>query len=132
MIAEPPIIPRKEVIMAEVVTRLPLSLDDIMTLASDKQIGASVELATRKIIEKTGTGGKEAYLLSADFRFRINNESYMVSIPYLVGEQAETPEVAVANRKIANSRLRRDYRRLHSAGIEIDPRYFEEFVASRS
>ena len=113
--------------MAEIATRVPLSLDDIMSIAAGKQVNAAVEPVTIEIIEKTtATEGRERYLLSADFHFQIDGESYLVSIPYTMGEHDEPPEVATAVRKIANSRLRRDCGRLHQAGIEMEPRYFEE------
>jgi hypothetical protein len=123
--------------MTEPITRLPLSLDEIFTIAGGRQTRGTVELTSRHIIEKpnsyTGTTTERAgYLLTADFSLQIEEESYLVAKPYVFGYEAEIPEVTVANRKIANGRLRRDYRRLHQAGFRIEPRYFEELVAAIS
>jgi hypothetical protein len=123
--------------MAEPITRLPLSLDEIFAIAAGRPARGTVELTTRYIIEKphsdSGTTIERAgYLLTAEFSVQIGDESYLVAKPYVFGYEAEIPEVTVANRKIANGRLRRDYRRLHQAGFGIEPRYFEELVAAIS
>lgn len=120
--------------MVETATRLPLSLDEIFTIARGKPTDCSVELAEQRIIELSGPGaepaaGRQGYLLAAAFRFRIEGEPYQVLKPYVLGYDDELQEVAVASRKIANGRLRRDYGRLRDAGIEIVPNYFEELRA---
>jgi hypothetical protein len=117
--------PYEEIAMAEIATRLPLSLDEVFAIAGGREVSCLVELAHRDIIEIEKAGGREGYLLTAAFHFQLDGEPYLVSKPYVFGYQDESPEVTVANRKMANGRLRRDYRRLHDARIEIQPRYFE-------
>ncbi|MEJ2033556.1 MAG: hypothetical protein P8Y63_11060 [Deltaproteobacteria bacterium] len=120
--------------MVEIEAGLPLSLDDVMTIAAGKRARLSVELATRPVIDRApaeiGGSEAEAYLLTAHFHFNIDGEPYRVSKPYVEGFQDEPGETAVAHRKIANERLRRDYRRLQEAGFEIESRYFETLVAA--
>lgn len=120
--------------MAEVATALPLSLDDVMTIAAGKQASLSVALAARPILDRApdemGGTAEESYLLTAHFRFTVNGEPYRVSKPYVEGFRGEPAEAALANRKIANERLRRDYRRLQEAGFNIAPRYFEKLAGA--
>lgn len=76
-------------------------------------------------------GAKEGtYLLTAHFRFTVNGEPYRVSKPCVEGFRDEPAEAALANRKIANERLRRDYRRLQEAGFALEPRYFEKLAGA--
>jgi hypothetical protein len=118
--------------MVEAATQTPVTLDDLLAMARDRPISVEVKLATRQIIEKVllelgEIEQVESYLLSADFNFRMDNEPYRISIIYVQGYKAEPLEINGANRRIANFRLQRDYRRLQEAGIAVEEKYFEDF-----
>ncbi len=96
-----------------------------------KKVKAKVTLLKRPIILKIHPEAqileeKEAYILSARFEFEVDGEKYTVDRFYAMGFPTETIEEELANRNLANARLKEDYKRLKEAGVEIEEeKYFE-------
>lgn len=108
-------------------------LEDFISWAREgKEVLLEVSLAKRHIVEKVlvevGSGEEiDAYLLAADFDFRVNGTLYQVSKVYVQGYTSEPLDVSSAQQRIANARLKTDYKRLAEAGVVLEKKFFEEF-----
>ena len=116
-----------------VITEKTMRIEDIIALAQQGKGGqAEVKLSTRHIIEKAlaeigEVEDMDAYLPVADFIFEVAGETYTVSKTYLRGYKSESLEARAANQRIANARLKEDYKRLDAAGVKLERQFFEEF-----
>lgn len=119
--------------MAAVEEKKMIRIEDVVAMAKEgKKIQLSVQLIIRPIVEKAlaeigEVEDVEAYLLMGNFKLDIDGQLHEISKTYLRGYKSEFLEARAANLKIANSRLKSDYERLKSAGVDIEPIYFEEF-----
>jgi hypothetical protein len=71
------------------------------------------------------TEDQEAFLLNAAYRFHAEGTTYSVSKNYVTVLPTASVSVARSNRAIANDRLKADYKRLSTAGISAEEKYFE-------
>ena len=114
--------------------KLAIDFDEIVALAREGQdVRATVQLIIRPIAKKVLAGHgarqtRDAYLLLADFTFLAGGRLYEATRTYLKGDRAEAPVARYMNLKFANCRIQRDYDQLKSAGIIIDPIYFNRFI----
>lgn len=110
----------------------PMRLDTIINWAREGiAIAGEVQLTESHIIEKIHTEAGEtddvdSYLLTGVFSFRVDDERFTVAKTYLKGYRSEPLDVAAANHRIANARLKMDYERIQGAGISLAEKYFDE------
>ncbi|MDA8171794.1 MAG: hypothetical protein M0033_02425 [Nitrospiraceae bacterium] len=107
-------------------------IEDFIELANEgKDVRATINLRKQKVSQNVHpnetSGGEdtvEMYLLSADFTFRTGNLEKVVSKPYIYASSEESLSASRINKSIANERLKLDYRRLKSANIQFEGKYF--------
>ncbi len=107
-------------------------LEDFIQLAKEgKDVRLSVELREQYIPGKvhpahTGDGKSEteSYLLIAEYTCSVREEVHQVPKVYVFGSAEESLKTAKMHKNIANERLKRDYRRLQEAKINVDEKYF--------
>jgi len=106
-------------------------LEDLIQMAQEgKKVEGDVVLHKIPISLKTHpeagiTEDQEAFLLNAAYRFHAEGMTYSVSKNYVTVLPTASVNVAHSNRAIANDRLKADYKRLSTAGISVEEKYFE-------
>jgi hypothetical protein len=108
-------------------------LENYIVLAKKgESIRASIELSKQTIKMGVATNGEsgpgiemEAFLLLGTYRFILGGEVRSVSKVYALCAGQGGIEEEKRDKKVADERLRMDYKRLKEAGIEIEDRYFE-------
>jgi hypothetical protein len=106
-------------------------LEDLIQMAEKgKKVEGDVVLhkvpVTLKSHPEAGiTEDQEAFLLNAAYRFHAEGTTYSVSKNYVTVLPTASVSVARSNRAIANDRLKADYKRLSTAGISAEEKYFE-------
>ncbi len=107
-------------------------IEDFIQLANEgKEVKVIVNLGKQTVLQRVHpnetTGCEDTvqmYLLSADYTFRAGDLEKVVSKPYIYASSEETLSDSRINKNIANDRLKQDYRRLKSANIEFEEKYF--------
>ena len=107
-------------------------IEDFIALArKGKIVSAAIQLRKQPVTEKVHPDATEEmrnemdmYLLIADYTFSHKDDNKEVSKVYMYGSTGESLSDAKINLSIANERLRMDYRRLQSAHIRLEERYF--------
>jgi hypothetical protein len=106
-------------------------LEDLIKMAQEeKKVEGDVVLHKVPVTLKTHpeagiTEDQEAFLLNAAYRFHVEGMTYSVSKNYVTALPTASVDVARSNRAIANDRLKTDYKRLSTAGISVEEKYFE-------
>lgn len=108
-------------------------LEDFIALAkAGKEVKVDVKLRKEIVIQKIHPQATEEmkseidmYLLIADYNFKADSDTAIVSKIYMHGSAGESLSDAKIAVNIANARLKMDYERLKSAGIEFEEKYFE-------
>jgi vacuolar-type H+-ATPase subunit D/Vma8 len=110
----------------------PVRLEDFITLAKEgKKVEVEIELKKMRVTQKVHpdetedmSDELESYLLTGDYMFRVEGESWKVSKVYVMGLAGESMNTAMLNKNIANDRLKMDYQRLKDVNIEFEDKYF--------
>jgi hypothetical protein len=118
--------------MAKITAKELLRIEDFIELANEgKDVKVTVNLQKQMVSQKvhpneTEESGEtvEMYLLSADYSFRVGELEKVISKPYIYASSKESISESRINKSIANDRLKLDYRRLKSAKIEFEEKYF--------
>ena len=107
-------------------------IEDFIALAKEgKTVNLTVELGKKLVAQKVPPGVTEdmkdevgMYLLIADYFFKVEKDTKLVSKVYILGSSEESPDAIKINTKIANARLSMDYQRLKDAKIKLEEKYF--------
>ena len=118
--------------MAEIKAKELQRMEDFIGLANEgKDVRLEVTLRKQSVSQKMHpnetAGGEdtvEMYLLNADYTFRTGDLEKVVSKPYIYASSEESISESRINKSIANERLKQDYRRLKSANIKFEEKYF--------
>lgn len=119
--------------MAEVIEKTAFQrLEDFILVSKEgKKVQADIELRKVTVKQKVHPETTEdtsteidAYMLIGDYVFRVGEDVYKVSKPYLLGFLGEPLDTIKLEKNIANERLKLDYGRLREAKIEIEEKYF--------
>lgn len=108
-------------------------LEDFIGLAkTGKEVKVDINLRKHPLVQRIHPQANEemkseieVYLLVADYNFRVDKDVTTISKIYMhgfAGESFSETKIAI---NIANARLKMDYDRLKSAGIEFEEKYFE-------
>jgi hypothetical protein len=103
----------------------PVRLEDFIAVAKGgKEVQAEIELSKQRIKYKAHPDETEerkdevdGYLLTADYTFKVEEETWRVSKVYIRGFADESLDTARLNKNIANERLK-------AADLKLEPKYF--------
>ena len=105
--------------------------DFIMFSEQGNKVGATVELrkqiVTQKVHPEETSEMKseiDMYLLFVDYTFAVGTNTKKVSKSYMYGSSVESLNDGKINKNVANERLKMDYKRLKSAKIEFEEKFF--------
>lgn len=117
-----PIFEQDELVMLEDFIRLSKEGEDIRVSVELRKQYIPVKVHPSHTEEaKTET---ESYLLIGEYTCSVGEEVHRVPKVYVFGSAEESLHAAKMHKNIANERLKRDYRRLKEAKIQVEERYF--------
>jgi hypothetical protein len=117
-----PIFERDELVMLEDFIRLAKEGEDVRVSVNLRKLNIPVKSIPAHT--KEGKSGRESYLLICDYTCAVGEEVEKVPKVYMFGSTQESSEAAEMHKNIANRRLKRDYRRLQEANINVEEKYF--------
>lgn len=118
--------------MAKITAKELLRIEDFIELAKKgRHVLVTVNLQKQMVSQKVHPNETmrvedtlDMYLLCADYTFRAGDLEKVISKPYVYASSEESISESRISKSIANERLKMDYRRLKSANIECEEKYF--------
>jgi hypothetical protein len=116
-----------------VIAEKSVRLEDFIVLAKGgKKVMVSVQLQKDIVTKKANLthadqikGEVDLYLLEADFSFSGGDAPGKLTKVYVIGFVDEPYDIRRQNISIANTRLRTDYKRLETDGLQFEKKYWE-------
>jgi len=107
-------------------------IEDFIALSElGNKVSATVELRKQLVTQKVHPEETDEmkseidmYLLFVDYTFAVGTNTKKVSKSYMYSSTVESLNDSKIDKNIANERLKMDYKRLKSAKIEIEEKYF--------